>query len=436
MSGYNSDRMRGIRLILKDTGLFALAGASSVLVPFVLLAILARLLPVADFASYILVLSAIAFITPLIGFGSLNPVGVRFFTRDLRQFHVYLSTVFWIVVASGAVLLLLNGLLIESVPKIFAPGPALLAFAIAIATLAASALLFASVYVASVNAYGYCVAYLCFGFVLFTSTLGFSYIFGLGLLGACLGISCAYLVFVFVAYHGSPLVEVRFTWSRADASDALSFGFPLMFHSVSIGVISQSDRFAISKWVGAEGVAAYGLAAQFGLLLVYFFHSVNKVVQPRIFVLLRSGDTRDQQLAVLYVGVYCMAVVLLGVIQAIAWPIAKHLLLGDSYRVSAMVAMLIVVGGAFNAMYLGLTSFVFFGGRTAMLSLITVAAAIVYLILLNILTPKYGLIGVAFSFAAVNALLATLTALLARRCTKISWLDRAVLSSWRGRFVQ
>jgi O-antigen/teichoic acid export membrane protein len=421
----------GKHSVLRDTALYSLAGASSALTPLALLPLLTRTLSIGEYAYYVLITSAVGFLIPFVGFGAVNAVIVRYFSLQGSQLNIYLSSVFRVLVYSAIFFVLVSLVLRNVVQEFFEPGMLFMLFSIGMAFLSAVALLFASLYIASADSIGYLRAYVAYGLGLFASTILFCGVLKLGLIGACLGMACGYVAFAVTSYWGSKVAKLVRNWSSHDARDAVGFGLPLMIHSVAIVFISFSDRFAVSKWVGTEAVASYGVTAQLALIVGYFFHSVNKVVQPRVYSFLKAGGPLNQRMAISYVYFYCIAVIVLSVLYALAFPFLVLLLAGQSYQVDPAVYSFVILGSAFNSMYLGFTHFIFFKEKTLMLSLTTLASAASYVGFLLYFSPRHGLSGIAFSFAITNGLMLFLTILLARLCTNVKWFDRSLFLSWR-----
>jgi O-antigen/teichoic acid export membrane protein len=421
----------GKGLIFRDTAFYSLSGALYALTPLALMPLLTRKLTVEEYGYYILISSAIGILIPFIGFGAANSVIVRYFSLTGSKLSIYLSSVIRIMILSFFFYIFVILALPESLLRLFHPGTQFLLFSACMAFLSSFALLFASLYVASADAIGYLRAYASYGISILVSTVLFCGVLDYGLIGACLGMVCGHATFAIASCVGSKVAYLRREWATADALDAIRLGSPLMIHSAAGVFISFSDRFAVSNWLGAGAVASYGVSAQLALMIGYFFHSVNKVIQPRIYALLKSGNASQERLAISYVYLYCIAVLLIAFMYALIFPMLVLLFAGISFQVPLEVYGFVIVGSSFNAMYLAFSHFVFFRERTLILSLVTFLCAIVYFVALIGLTPRFGLSGVAFSFALVNGLMLLFTVLIARSCTTVRWFDRSLLKCFR-----
>ena len=427
MNGITTNKER--RVLFRNAILYSLSGALYALTPLALMPLLTRSLTVDEYAFYVLISSAIGIAIPFIGFGAVNAVIIRYFALAKSELNIYLSSVFGVMFFSFIFFITIVLFLPNSTISFFEPGVRFLLFSICMAFLAAISLMFASLYVASANAMGYLRACASYGISLFASTVLFCGFYDYGLIGACLGMACGYVAFAIASCLGSKVANLERKWKFVNARDAVQFGSPLMIHSGAVVFISFSDRFAVSNWLGTDAVASYGVTAQLALMVGFFFSSVNKVVQPRIYSLLKSGEDSDQRIAISYAYLYCIAVIFFSSLYLIVFPFLVLWIAGINYRLQLEVYLFLILGGAFNSMYLVFSHFIYFKEKTLILSLITFLCAIAYFVFLLIFTPRYGLSGVAFSFALVNGCMLFLSILLARRCTFVKWFDKSLLSS-------
>jgi O-antigen/teichoic acid export membrane protein len=417
------------RMLFRNTILYSLSGALYALTPLALMPLLTKSLNIDEYAYYVLISSAIGFTIPFIGFGAVNSVIIRYFSLGKSEFNIYLSSVFGVMFFSFICFMLAVLFLPNSIISFFEPGVEFLLFSICMAFLAAISLMFVSLHVASANAMGYLRAYASYGIILFASTVLFCGFYDYGLIGACLGLACGYVAFVIASCLGSKVAKLELKWKYANARDAVQFGSPLMIHSGAVVFISLSDRFAVSNWLGTDAVASYGVTVQLALMVGFFFHSMNKVVQPIIYSLLKSGGDSNQRIAISYAYLYCIAVFIFSSLYLLVFPFLVLWFAGIKYRLPIDVYFFIILGGAFNSMYLVISHFIYFKEKTLILSLITFSCAIAYFAFLLVFTPRYGLSGVAFSFALVNGFMLFLSILLARLCTSVNWFDKSLLSS-------
>lgn len=124
----------------------------------------------------------------------------------------------------------------------------------------------------------------------------------------------------------SLLREAGFSLSRGAAVDILRFGLPLVGTQVATFVSTFGDRFFLQRAAGTDAVGLYGLAYEFGFLLVTLgFTPFNTVWEPLRFKMAERAD-RDE--------VYAKAFVYLNLLL-ITMAVGITLFVGDALRIMA-----------------------------------------------------------------------------------------------------
>ncbi len=94
---------------------------------------------------------------------------------------------------------------------------------------------------------------------------------------------------------------------------------------------------------------------------------------------------------------------------------------GDGFAAAGAVIGWLLLGQVFGGMYLMVTSYVFYAKRTGLLSAITVASALLNILLLMFLTPKLGIEGAGMAFSIAMATRFLLTWWAAHRSHPMPW---------------
>ncbi len=74
---------------------------------------------------------------------------------------------------------------------------------------------------------------------------------------------------------------------------ALKISLPLIFHSLSLSLLAQSDRIMITKFQGTDKTAIYSLAYNYAVLINIFLSSVNEAWMPWFHDTLFEGKIKD-----------------------------------------------------------------------------------------------------------------------------------------------
>jgi O-antigen/teichoic acid export membrane protein len=307
-----------------------------------------------------------------------------------------------------------------------------IAVIIGCALLLSLALLFSSILVSAGNDRGYALAFVSFGIVTIFATVILVAQFRLGLLGAFTGLFIGYFVLAALSLKS---VAVSISLTRRSVSfipEALRFGLPLMLHSFSLVVIGYADRMAMVTWADKSAVAAYGVTAQFAVVIGLLCHSVTKVLQPRLYRLLAAGNEQSDSEAVDLVFVYSAFVCVASAAYAVVFSWALEIIAPSGLVLGPEVYVFNMIGALFYSLYLVFTHFIFFKSKTSSLGMVTVAAAIVHFFLLWALTPRFQAVGAAVSYAISALTMCLFAFIVAKGCVRVPWwsVDR-LKSVWR-----
>ena len=91
--------------------------------------------------------------------------------------------------------------------------------------------------------------------------------------------------------------------------DSLKFGVPVMFHSLSMSLISFFDRFIISNYLGLDFLGKYSVAFQLGIILSFIAQAFNKAFVPWLYEKLRD-ESRNSKLKVVQ-GTYLIFLIII-----------------------------------------------------------------------------------------------------------------------------
>jgi O-antigen/teichoic acid export membrane protein len=274
-----------------------------------------------------------------------------------------------------------------------------------IASLMAVGQLFGSLSIATSRSFNYMKIYMVYGVITVILVNIFIKILGLQITGFLLGILLGALGLAIAAFIGNSTKHTGGTFSIRESKAALSFGAPLMFHSVALNLTSASDRFIIAGTVGLSQLAIYSATAQVALLANFAAHAIVKGVQPRLYVLLRSPDKDTvksiQRLTVFYIASTLFLSILVGILT----PTIVDLIAGSAYSIDWASTLFLVIGGLFGSWYLFFSLFMHFYERTVHISLITIISASVQIFLCYYLVSGYGIAGASIAYASSNCIL-------------------------------
>lgn len=153
---------------------------------------------------------------------------------------------------------------------------------------------------------------------------------GMGMAGAALATALSPVVgcLICVTHFASKKNTISFKVaipSFAKLFNSAKLGVSAFVGEISSGVITIAFNMIILKLVGNIGVAAYGVVANISLVAVSVFNGVAQGSQPLISRYYAKGEKADLG-KILRLGIItclCLAVVIIGIINAFATPIAN-----------------------------------------------------------------------------------------------------------------
>jgi O-antigen/teichoic acid export membrane protein len=210
-----------------------------------------------------------------------------------------------------------------------------------------------------------------------------------------------------------------------DVAVLLRFGLPLVPHSLASTLMSSADRLVLTGVGGADVAGQYFAAFQIAAVLTVGAAAVNQAWVPWLYRRLASPSLQGQRQIVR--TTYLIDVALLAGAGVLAMTAAWLLpwIAGPAYEPAAPLLRWLAPAAAFSGMYYFVTNYLFYAGRTGLLSSITVCCSALQLALMVWLVPAWGAEGAAVSVmvGAVSYWLATWAA--AHHVSPMPWLLRS-----------
>jgi len=186
----------------------------------------------------------------------------------------------------------------------------------------------------------------------------------------------------------------RIHFNRKYIGYGLKISAPLILHTISLHILSQSDRIFITKIWGASDTAFYSLAYTYGVLLHVFTTAVAEGWLPWFHDTYYEGDFANIRKNVkplivfgCYVGLACAALA----------PEAIMILGGKEYTRSIYCVPPVVLGVVCQYIYTHYVNIEMHLKKTMYVSYGTIFAAVLNIVLNAIFIPKFGFIAAAYT---------------------------------------
>ena len=205
------------------------------------------------------------------------------------------------------------------------------------------------------------------------------------------------IFYVIVAVQGK---KVRFKYWK----DGLLLCLPLMLHLVSLYILSSSDKIMITKFVGEEYTALYGVAYSTVHIATLLMSAMNRSWAPWMLDMLQNGEKEKIKKASVPYLLCFFAIVFFCMLLA---PEIILVLGGKSYLSASYLMPPLFAGTLFTFVYQMYLQTEFFEKKTKYVGLATIGAAVINIVLNLWLIPRFGyiaagyttLIGYMFMFA-------------------------------------
>lgn len=203
------------------------------------------------------------------------------------------------------------------------------------------------------------------------------------------------ILFIIAIYVLLKYNFLRVSFNKVYIGNILSFGFPVVLHSLGFAVIAAIDRFFIEKFVNISSAGIYSASYSICSIIGFISGSFNLAWAPIFYEKLKDLSAISKIKLVKFTYLY-FALVILAVILFIKFiPGILHILVGSKFQgVSAFIPWL-ALGFSFHSMYVMVVNYVFYAKETKILSKIAFITVILSFVSNYILIKINGAIGVA-----------------------------------------
>ncbi|TMI64938.1 MAG: hypothetical protein E6H07_03200 [Bacteroidetes bacterium] len=223
----------------------------------------------------------------------------------------------------------------------------------------------------------------------------------------------------FYYFHKRGLLTTNIT--RRYIMAGISFGLPLILHTLGKFVINQSDRVFIAKMVSIDEAGIYNIGYQVGMVMLIFVNAISNFIYPFISERLENptevGEKQIIKISYQVIGLSFLSLVFL----TIATPTFFAWLVDSSYAQATQYVFWVALSYFFWGIYLVFSSYIFYAKNTkflAWLSLLNILlnAGLNYILILN-----FGAIGAAYATCISFFVISIIVTYKANRLYPMPW---------------
>jgi O-antigen/teichoic acid export membrane protein len=215
---------------------------------------------------------------------------------------------------------------------------------------------------------------------------------------------------------------IRFRFGMTEARHALWFGVPLLPHALGGMLIVQIDRVFITNMVGIDDTGIYSVGYQMAYVVELIAYSFNQAYVPWLYGKLAENRPSEKERIVKYTYLYFGAIIVLALLISLMMPWFLGFFVGKKFAEASRYTFWIALGFAFSGMYYMVANYIFFSGKTHIVSWATLISLLTNISLNYFLIRWNGAVGAAQASACSFFLLFIVTWYLSARVYRMPWI--------------
>jgi len=408
--------------LIKEGGLYTFINILDRVVPFVLLPVIIRLISVEEFGIYSLFVTAEALLVPIVTLNIYSSISKQFYDDNINLPKYNSSIIF-----SLPFLFILFGLIFLMIPDRLITSSGLesniILFAIFTACFSSSLVYTSSLIRLKRKPITYGKYYLSQSSLLLILLLSFCLIHPSYKMLIYAKIIYAIFVFAISIIYLRTKHEFNFGIDLKLVKKALKLSLPTVIYSLSAFIFVMSDRFLINYFLGSKEVGHYAAISQVAAVMSVIIGSFNVAWMPWLFENLKKNDPKTNKFIV-KTSYYLMAIVLIGgILFCFIYPFIVKFLLVESFFPYISVAYPIIIGLAFQGIYLIVSPYTFYAEKTKYNAIIGIFVALINVSLNLFSIPKYGIWGAGYSYLASWVSLSLLFFIFSKKAYPMPWFS-------------
>jgi len=205
---------------------------------------------------------------------------------------------------------------------------------------------------------------------------------------AVLSIIFGFGILVIILVNGKCFVKIEY-WKFA-----LKVSVPLIFHGISLSILSQSDRIMITSIVGADQAGIYSLVYNLSVVTLVLGASLEGIWIPWFMINMKSNNIEIINKKVIdYVNIMTYAMIILLLIS----DDLLKILAPQKYWSGIIIIPILILSSYIIFIYTLYVNIEHYYKKTVYIAINTLIAAVSNIILNFIFIPKFGFYAAAFT---------------------------------------
>jgi O-antigen/teichoic acid export membrane protein len=224
------------------------------------------------------------------------------------------------------------------------------------------------------------------------------------------------LIFLFYKLKKLFLFRIQFKRLKYYIIALISYGLPLIPHTMAMWILFSVDIFFINHYLGLEYSGVYYIGNMFALILGIYQDAIITAIAPYFFQNIASGKISKIKYYK-FLFYFILSMILFIALLILCIPYILSFLYKNNYDNAIIIAQILLFGYLFNAIYKYIAIAIFYSKKTYLMLYSSFTAALSN-ILLNYLLIDKGIIGIAFSTTISFFISMVITILISNRLNK------------------
>lgn len=203
----------------------------------------------------------------------------------------------------------------------------------------------------------------------------------------------------------------------------LSYGSPLIFHTIGKVIVNQSDRIFINQMVSKSEVGIYNTGYLIGSIIMIIGGAFINVYTPFLYERLSDINEKKKLEIVRLSYIFLGGLFIVFLVLTLISPLLFNVLIDIKYRNGVQYVFWTGLGYFFWGIYLIFAGYIFYLKKTIILALLAILNVILNIFLNYVLIGLYGTIGASYATCISFFTLALIIALISTHHYPMPWLN-------------
>lgn len=408
--------------LVRTAGVYTIANTLNAAIPFLMMPILTRYMSPDDYGVYVIFQLLSAFVAAFTGLSIHGAIARQFVDLKKSDLSAYIANCLLILLASSCIVVAFFCLFSSQISKISSFPREWFWSVILVSICQFLTLIVLTLWQMEKKPVSYGTLQILQTIVNIGLSIWFVVGLGLGwrgsLLGQVIAVALTGCLSLWILWRDDWL---RFIYVPKYVRHALSFGVPLIPHTIGATLIAMTDRAMIANMIGVAESGVYTVGYQFGMVIALFQNSFNQAWVPWAYERLRRNDDREKMRIVRFTYLYFAVILVVVLLLAFLAPLIMKYFVGNNFSRASDYVFWIGLGYAFNGMYKMVSVYIFYESRTHLLAWVTLFTAVSNFIITYQFILLNGVIGAAQAASLSFFISFLLTWSLSARIYRMPW---------------